>query len=184
MTKTSSGRTCSLRQSPPTKNPSATPVHFGLNLPRPSFGIGIGFGVKGSTLVWVTRWTDLAPSVATVLPDFGHSCCRRFLVLVTSGLSFDSACSPPNGEVRGNDEVRGIPQKEKGPRHLPEGLLSDFSPVWWWYSYQTVATKPHHKAIKNSQDEKLPPKLPPEARRCVGYLRGKAATHGRLPRLF
>ena len=21
--------------------------------------------------------------------------------------------------------------KEKGPRRLPEGLLSDFSPVWW-----------------------------------------------------
>ncbi len=40
-----------MRQPPPTKNPSATRVHFELNLPRPGFGIG--FGVKGGVLVWV-----------------------------------------------------------------------------------------------------------------------------------
>lgn len=51
-----------MRQPPPTKNPSATRVHFGLNLPRPGFGIG--FGVKGGVLVWVTHSTDLDPPVA------------------------------------------------------------------------------------------------------------------------
>lgn len=55
-------------------------------------------------------------------------------------------------------QIRG---KEKGPRRVPEGLFSDFSLIWWWYTYKIVVTKPHGVTILHFRIEKLPPKLPP-----------------------